>query len=78
MENEWVNEKKSVNEKMNEWLNEWMVEWMYQWTNQRVRLIDNFFFSNQIENVNLDESQLAWYDENASRARQQQKQRARQ
>ena len=32
---------------------------MYGWTNQRIKWIDDLSFINQIENVNLNESQLA-------------------
>ena len=76
--NEWM--KEEIHEWKNEWMIEWMIEWMYGWTNQRVKWIDDlsFSFSNQIENVNPNESQLAWCDESASRACHQQKQRARQ
>ena len=80
MNRKWMGEwkKKFMNKKMNKWLSEWMIEWMHGYTNQRFKWIDDLSFSNQIENVNLNESQLAWCDESASRARHQQKQRARQ
>ena len=66
--NEWMKEE------IHEWKNEWMIEWMYGWTNQRVKWIDDLSFSNQIENVILNESQLAYCDESASWACHQQNQ----